>query len=89
MNLGAGASPGKERARRAREELSAPPHPLGLPEPGRGERTEKGRKKPKEGQTIPHDPTASNQRASQEERRGGQGRERWRWVTALPKPALC
>lgn len=49
MNLGAGVSPGKERAKRAREELSAPPHPLGLPEPGRGERTEKGRKKTKPG----------------------------------------
>lgn len=47
--MGAGASPGKERAKRAKEELSAPPHPLGLPEPGWGERTEKGREKTKGG----------------------------------------
>lgn len=49
---------------------------LGLPEPGRRERTEKKRKKQNKGQTTPQDPTPSNQIASHEGRREGQGRGR-------------
>lgn len=75
----------KERAKRSKGELSSPHPPSWAPslsqEGGRGQK--RGGKKQNKGQAIPHDPTSSNQTASHEGRREGQGRGRWSQVAVL------
>lgn len=65
----------KKGLREPKKSFLPHPTPLGSLSQAGGRGQKRGGKKQKEGQTIPHDPTASNQTASQEGRRG-QGRER-------------
>lgn len=73
MNLGTGAAWGKERAKRPRGELSAPPHPWPPSGKKEGEDRKGEEKKQNKGQTILHDSTTKQQvrREEEEKARGG------------------
>lgn len=86
MNLGTGAALGKERAKRPRGELSAPPPAPWLPSARKEEEDRKGEGKKNKTRAklyhmIPHPATKQQVRRKGEEKaRAG----RWSQVTALP-----